>query len=256
MTGGSYAVLPGSVYVWRGFKSPAKTYEQFAEFLGSVFVPACVLLQPPVGLSAYLPTMVPEDGKPAAVPDQTALMFWATAEAHDLANRAIAVRIYQNLHGDAYDMIKSHTPEVPVPIATASDALVAEQPYFLIDRSADWMLGDVHHLVGARCADLTPAEFLARAYAWAAAFHARPPDDVDGALVCCGTDYAVAWVHTVRRWPELAGALDGLASLTQPVLSAAPRAVGLLADLWTAWPGLDLTRDACLNLQFERGSAR
>jgi hypothetical protein len=251
----SYAVLPSSVYVWRGFKSPAKTYDQFAQFLGSVFVPACVLLQPPAGLRAYLPTMVPQDRKPAALPDQTALMFWAAPQAHDLATRAIAVRIYQSLHGDAYDPVRSHTPEVPVSIATANGRLVPEQPYFLLNRTADWMLGEVDHLVGARRSDLTPANFLARVCAWAALFHADPPDEIDGALVCCGNDYAVAWMHGARHCTALSSALNELATLTVPVLRTSPRALSLPAGLWNDWAGLDLTRDTCINLQFARTRA-
>src|SRR6266436_6725454 len=115
-----YSVAPNSVYVWRGFKAAGAAYADFAKFLGSVFVPACALLQPSVGLRAYLPTMVPQAGKPAAVPDQTALMFWATPQSHDLAAQAIAVRIYQNLHGDAYDMVRSKLPEVPIAFPTTA----------------------------------------------------------------------------------------------------------------------------------------
>lgn len=253
--GETFPVAPNAVYVWRGFRSPALGYAQFAQFLGSVFVPACALLQPPVGLRAYLPTMVPQDGKPPAVPDQTALMFWATPQSHDRATKAIAVRIYQNLHGDVYDMARSKLPEVPVALNAASGALQAEQPYFLIDRPADWMLGRVRHLVGARRADLSPAGFLAAAYGWAAALHAHPPAGIDGALVCCGNDYAVAWVHGPDAHGEPGAALDGLAALTTPVLQAAARPLALPAGLWDDWPGLDLTQDSSLNLQFARPRA-
>ncbi|HTB12046.1 MAG TPA: hypothetical protein VK752_10755 [Bryobacteraceae bacterium] len=248
-TARSYPVAPDSVYVWRGYMSPAKTYADFVEFLGQVFVPACALLQPSVGLRAYLPTMVPQSGKPAAVPDQTALMFWATPEAHDLAEKAIAVRIYQNLHGDAYDMTRSKLPEVPVALSAASGSLQAEQPYYLLDQPVDWMFGKVFHLVGSRRADLTPAAFLAAAFGWASSFRDAPPADVDAALICCGNDYAVAWVHGTRK---LASALDGLAALTVPVLQAAPISKTLPAGLWGGWPGLDLTKHTCLNLQFPR----
>ena len=248
----SYPVAPNSVYVWRGFKSASMTYAQFAQFLGGVFVPACALLQPPVGLRAYLPTMVPQDGKPLAIPDQTALMFWATPPAPDLANQAIAVRIYQNLHGDAYDMTRSKLPEVPVALASAQGTLQAEQPYYLLDQPADWMLGGVHHLVGLRKPDLQPADFLTASYAWAAAFQAKPAQGVDAALLCCGNDYAIAWVHSKQNRSTLGSALDGLAALTVPVLRAAPRSLALRAGLWDVWPGLDLTKATCVNLQFHR----
>ncbi|MGC9946940.1 MAG: hypothetical protein ABSF64_11290 [Bryobacteraceae bacterium] len=250
----SYPVAPGSVYVWRGFKSASITYDQFAQFLGAVFVPACALLQPAVGLRAYLPMMVPQSNKPAAVPDQTALMFWATPQSHDLAAEAIAVRIYQNLHGDAYDMTRSKLPEVPLSLSTVGP-LQPEQPYYLLDQPADWMLGKVYHLVGARRADLTPEAFLAAAGAWAWGFHNQPPAGVDAALVCCGNDYGAAWVHGPRSTPKLGTALDGLAALTVPVLQVAPLSQPLPAGLWDDWPGLDLTKTPCLNMQFHRPPA-
>ena len=137
----SYPVAPNAVYVWRGFMVPGSDYQKFAQFLGSIFVPACALLQPSVGLRAYLPTMVPQNQKPPAVPDQTALMFWATPQAHDEAGAAIAVRIYQELHGGVYDMTRPKLEEVPVALSTVTGALQADQPYFLFDEPADWMLG-------------------------------------------------------------------------------------------------------------------
>lgn len=252
-----FAVPPGCVCVWRGYMSrmPGNDYQtdynKFTTFLGGVFVPACVLLQPKVGLRAYLPTMVPHD-EAVNVPDQTALMFWATPGAHDLANKALAVRIYQNLHGDVYDMTRSKTPEVPVSIATAGAMLKAEQPYYLMDKPADWMLGSVYHLVGARPASLTPADFLAQVWKWASDFRASPPAEIDGALLCCGNDYLVAWVHGPAESTDLSASLSGLLESSQPVLQSAPISKGLPAGLWNDWPGLDLNRDRSLNLQFDR----
>lgn len=247
----SYPVAPNAVYVWRGFRSPKLTPAQFAQFLGNVFVPACALLQPRVGLRAYLPTLVPET-KPASLPDQTALMFWATSQAHDQANQSIAVRIYQNLHGDTYDMARSKLPEVPQSIATVTGSMVAEQPYYLIEKPADWMLGSVHHLVGARRPDLSPEAFLAAVYEWAANFSQHPPSRIDAALVCGGQDYAVAWVHSPDSHTMLSVAIEGLADLTVPVIRQDAQHCELDAGLWSAWPGLDLTQSACLNIQLER----
>ncbi|HEY2116465.1 MAG TPA: hypothetical protein VGJ51_15315, partial [Candidatus Angelobacter sp.] len=249
-----YSVAPNSVYVWRGFKAATSSYADFAAFLGSVFVPACALLQPAVGLRAYLPTMVPQAGKPPAVPDQTALMFWATPESHNLATQAIAVRIYQNLHGDAYDMVRSKLPEVPVAFPAAAP-LQAEQPYYLLNQEADWMRGSVHHLVGARRADLSAADFLNQGYQWASNFVQQPPKEIDGALLCCGNDYLVAWVHGVAGKNDLSTSLDALAKLTATVLNVAPQALKLPAGLWDSWKGLDLSQNACINIQLRRPPA-
>lgn len=248
----SYKVNPNSVYVWRGFKATTMTYDKFTEFLGSVFVPACGLLQPRVGLRAYLPSMVPQESKPISVPDQTALMFWANPESHDLAARVIAVRIYQNLHGDVYDMTRSKLPEVPILISTVTGILQAEQPYYLLDKPADWMLGIVNHLVGARRTDLKPTDFFTAVYKWAIAFRNNTPNGIDGALVCCGNDYVVAWVHGTGQEQNVATALDGLANLTIPILHQNANPLQLAAGLWDDWPGLDLKKDTCINIQFQR----
>lgn len=233
------------------------TSEQFTQFLGSVFVPACALLQPPIGLRAYLPAMVPQIGKPQAVPDQTALMFWATPQSHDLAARAIAVRVYQNLHGDVYDMSRSKLPEVPVAFSAVGGSLTPEQPYALFDQAADWMLGTVYHFVGARRQDDTPDIFLRRGFDWASELGRARFKGIDGALICSGPEYVVAWVHSpTPKDANLGLVFDSLAKSITPVLRAESQPMVLSAGLWDDWPGLDLRIHAALNLQFDRPSTK
>lgn len=248
----SYPVVASSVYVWRAFKPSSLKYEDFAAFLGTVFLPACVQLQPPIGLRAFLPAMVPQTNKPPAVPDQTALMFWRTPTAHDEAKVTLAERIYSNLHGGAFDMARSSLPEVPAKFDPATPALEPEQPYYLIDRLADWMLGSVHHLVGARRLDLTVPDFFAQAASAAKALQQATPAGVDAALVCCGDDYLVAWSHGTGDSLNLQQSLRGFANLTQPILSADAHPLQVAAQLWDDWSGFDLTVAPCLNMQFAR----
>jgi hypothetical protein len=248
-----YAVPPDSVYVWRGFKSTTKTYDDFAHFLGNVFVPACALLQPRVGLRAYIPTMIPQANKPASVPDQTALMFWATPQSHNLANGAIAVRIYQNLHGDAYDMTTSHTPEVPQ-LFVASKKMVPEQPYYLFDNPADWMRGQVRHVVGTRPANVNQGDFINNVSNWARDFQKSAPLRSDAALVVANEEYAAAWAHTPSTSINYDSALKEFSALVQPQLQISPRSTTLGAGLWNLWDGLDFTKEEnrSLNLKFRR----
>lgn len=245
----SYPVDPGNVYVWRGFRSATKSQDDFAKFLGTVFVPACALLQPKVGLRAYLPTMVPQVGKPAAVPDQTALMWWATPTAHDEAFEALAVRVYSNLHGDAYDMTRSHTPEVPTALGAT---LTQDQPVYLLDGRADWMLGRVFELVATPKAGVDTAALLAAAYTWAAGFRASPPAGAQGALLVVGDGYLAAWICGAAGGGDLSGAFAGLLDRTDPVLQREARHLTLGAGLWDDWAGLDLTVDDCVNIQLVR----
>ena len=250
----SYPVPPDCVYVWRGFRAPNMTQDQFANFLGSTFVPACALLQPAVGLRAYVSCLVPQTTNPAAVPDQTALMFWADPGAHDLATRSLAVRIYQNLHGGAYDMTRSHTTEVPIALPTAGGALTADQPYHLLDGAADWMLGTTHHVVGSRSDSTDVETFLATLYSWASEFRTSPPNGVDGALIAVGNDFAVAWVHGPDPNVDLAPAVAGFTASVELVLAVDPPKKQVVRTLWDDWPGLDLTAEPCLNFQFPRHS--
>lgn len=245
-------VAPDSVHIWRGFRSSSKTAEAFADFLGQTFVPACSLLQPRVGLRAYLPSLLAlenEHGqKPATIPDQTALMFWSEPKAHDEANKTVAVRVYQNIHGDAYDTKKSRS-QLPVPLA---DELAFDQPYYLVDKPADWMLGHVQHLVGARYDEQDPDEFQGFVYKWAAHVRDNPPAGLEGALVCLNEGYVVVWLLWVAETAVVSDLLDHLAEQLIPWLNTIAEQYELPAGLWDDWPGIKMEYPNLLNIQLNR----
>jgi hypothetical protein len=243
MTG--HAVAPDSVHVWRGFKAAAKPYADFATFLGSVFVPACALLQPRAGLAAYVPSMVPPAGKPPTVPDQTALMFWTDKNQHDAAFRKVAVRAYSNLHGDAYDT-KLSKADFPIGF---DGAVAPEQPYFLVDQPADWMHGHVHHVVGARPATQGEDDFQAAIAAWAKGYAASKAARIDNALLCMGRDYVALWEHAADADTPFAA---GLAALVAPMLDRTAENYTPPAGLWDDWAGIDLIQHDCINIQLRR----
>jgi hypothetical protein len=211
-----------------------------------VFVPGCALLQPNAGLRAYVPSMMNRANKPAAVPDQTALMFWATPSTHDEAPQTPAVRIYQSLHSDAYDMTVSRS-DVPLPLGAS---IAIDQSYYLFDNPADWMLGSVRHLVGA---PRMPATFTSALQTWAAGYKAKPPKGVDGALLVAGKGYVAFWEH----WTGKPGSssIDDLAGLVTPFLSATAENIPPRGGLWDDWPGWDLTQHTCMNVQLDRPQA-
>ncbi len=240
-----HPVKPDSVHVWRGYKSPQKPYADFSKFLGSVFVPSCALLQPNAGLCAYVPTMVPQQGKPEGVPDQTALMFWADQDHYSGAFKKVAVRAYTNLHGDAYDT-KISSAQFPIPFA---GQLKPEQPYFLVDQVADWMLGVVYHFVGARPKSQSqPADFLAAITDWAASYAKRKDPGIDNALLCAGNDYVALWEHASSALPFA----QGIGNLSTPCVNRLAENYTPPAGLWDDWPGIDLDVHSCINIQLVR----
>jgi hypothetical protein len=238
-------VAPDAVHVWRGYRATTKAPADFAAFLGTVFVPACALLQPKAGLRAFVPSLLPEGGKPPGVPDQTALMFWADQQAYNDAFKTVAVRAYTNLHGDAY----GPPSQAQFPVVLGS-AIVPEQPYHLLTAETDWMLGSVDHFVGARSPTQSTSDFLSSVGTWASTYHGSPPAGVDGALVCAGNDYVVFWEHS----PEAGDGPrpTGLEAVSQPVFVKSAVPFVPPAGLWDEWEGMDLTANDCVNMQLDR----
>ncbi len=242
----SQKVPPDSVHVWRGFRSQDKTQQQFEEFLGSVFVPGCSLLQPNAGLQAYIPSLPRSEGKPPTVPDQSALMFWTTKQTYHDAFKCVAVRCYTNLHGDLYDTSRS-AAEFPILLPEAN--LQPETPYFLIDAPADWMSGEVMHYIGARNHDVSPEVFHRHILQWAKGMQSERA--LKGGLLCAGESYVVAWT----LWGKGHGntqCFEPLKVFSTPWLDQTSETYELAHGLWEDWPGIPMSAPNSLNIQLHR----
>ena len=250
----TFPVAPNSVYVWRGFKSPQHSYTDFVNFLGGIFVPACALLQPKVGLRAYLPTLIPQSDETTNLPDQTALMFWDNPGSHNLANECLAVRVYQNLHGDLYDMVKSKLPEVPIALPSNSADFISEQPYYLFENSADWMLGQTRHFVAAKPTNMDQKTFLSTIFQWSLNFKNNKLPFIDAGLVCCDTDYVVIWVHSPECNSNLSDVFKNLESLISSQFDSDATLLSIDKNLWSNWAGINLgaSQNVCINIQLDR----
>ena len=240
-------VPPDSVRLWLGYKSTALTYPQFYAELGATFVPSCATLEPRLGLTAYYSALPALKNATTNLPDQTALMFWKTTQAHGQAKATLAERAYLDLHEIVYDVpsCKSLTP-----IALAG-GMKANQAYYLIDQPADWMQGGARHLVGARPARVKGSGFTKQIAAWASAYQQSPSPGADGALLYVTADMVIFWEH----WPAKKAAAKqfaALAALVTPFLRQDSRNATVPGDLWKAWPGLTLSAPGCLNIQFDR----
>ena len=150
-----FDIPPDAVRVWRGYRAATLQLTDFFNKLGTVFVPATVEMQIAAGLDGYIPS-VPAGlpGKPNSTPDETAILFWDSQQTYTDGFKTLAVRTYTLTHGAVYRPPSG----AAVPIAYAG-ALAAEQPYYLIDRPADWMHGEVSHLIGSRPAAVAPDAF-------------------------------------------------------------------------------------------------
>jgi hypothetical protein len=239
-------VAPDAVHVWRGYKAAAMSYPDFSHFLGHVFIPAALLLQPGAGLRAYVPSLVPNGRE--GLPDQTALMFWADQQTYRDAYGTVAVRAYKGLHSQVFDEPPSKTG-FPIPFG---GAVVSEQPYYLFHEPADWMLGNVRHFVGAVPHGKASDEFLKSVSDWIASYKQAPPQGVDGAIICASETYVAFWEHVQPGRTEDTGALASLAAIATPSLSATAENYVAPGGLWSQWAGIDLEAHASMNIQLDR----
>lgn len=234
---------PSAVRVWRGYRSPSLAVKDFYDKLSTVFVPATVEMQTPIGLCAYIPT-IPCDlaGKPDTVPDETAILYWESQDTYHNGFNTLAVRTYTLTHGSVYtDQSRADFPTL------FDGSLVAEQPCYLVDKAVEWMGGNVRHLVAEKPAELSPAIFFAEVSEIISEIQGEAA--IDGGVICVGEDYLVYW--------ELGTQSKGFEKLKVLVawqLDASPAPTTLTAKLWDDWPGMTIKPGSSFNMSFERDS--
>jgi hypothetical protein len=89
--------------VWRGYALDRSHMDGFYQTLGSTFIPITAQVMCKLGLTAYLPAIIPIDRTPM-VPDEIALVFYRSQTEYQLgANETPAGRAYQKLHSSVFN---------------------------------------------------------------------------------------------------------------------------------------------------------
>jgi len=196
---GSVPVKPDAVRVWCGYRTDGLDGPTFRKALGRNFLPFCIQSQPPLGLTAYLPAILPDD-RPDGVPDEIALVFYESQDVYRAAAKTTIGRIYGALHGTVFS--RNSTSSFP---SLLEDAIKPNTPYYLLNQEADWYLGTARVLVGTRRDLSLPTDFRARYLAGLKAIQKRPSKGLDGAITTVTDDWAIYWEH----WTE-EGAQDSV----------------------------------------------
>lgn len=241
---GPLEIPADAVRVWRGFRASTMALPDFYTRLGTVFVPATVEMQIQAGLDGYFPTVpagLPD--KPDTVPDETAILFWDTQQTWSDGFNTLAVRTYTLTHAAVYG--PGSGAEFPVLFA---GELAKDQPYFLVDKPADWMHGNVRQWLVGRPSAQSADDFRA-AYAGIIA-SLQSAGSLDGGVACAGDDYFVFW-----------GLGDAAADASQQLAAVAgegwshdftPQPTTVEAGLWDQWPGMTIAAGDSFNMQFKR----
>jgi hypothetical protein len=210
-----------------------------------------VQIQAPVGLTAYLPSVLPAR-KPPAAPDEIALVFYREGDSeadntYNLAKTTVGGRAYSDLHALVFDLERSVSgfPE------RFSGSLQPKGRYYLFDTPIDWQQGRTDVFVGVR-GKRNHREFFGVVAAWLQMVQkVRGPD---GAIVAASPDfdYLVYWEH----WPTEADAKDSqiprLAELVDTVYQRSIPPYPLHEGLWTSYEGVEIKGGESFNFQFER----
>jgi hypothetical protein len=241
------AAPPDAVRVWRGFRQPTVANDKFCADLGAIFIPVTVQMQRLFKLTAYLPAVLPAN-KPAGVPDEIALVFYASQQDYTNASLAAGGRAYSLLHATIFDLGRSLSG-FPKPLA---GGFVAGTPFHLFDDDVDWQTGFAQVFVGAERNATDPALFSSELGAFCAAQQSDRPPGLDGAIMVAENGYAIYWEHWLTPQAAQSSRIGDLAAIAAPVLLEPYSPVAVPTALDAVWPGLQVSGGECFNTQFDK----
>jgi len=243
-------VPPDAVRVWRGIKAMGTSNAEFRDKIGHIFIPTAVQTQAPLGMTAYLPTVLPAS-KPKKVPDEIALVFYESQATYTRTSVTTSGRAYSLLHGALFSLAASKSG-FPVKLGRN---LAADTPYFLFPNAADWSGGQCRLLVGTPRSNHPPAKLRRSAYRVLKTLQRRRPKGLDGGIVVASNSYFLYWEHWRDRIGK--GAVEVLARMLKPVIIVKPRAATVATNGFASYAGLTIGKNgAALNLQFDRHALR
>jgi len=243
-------VAPDSVRVWRGYALDRTQMDAFHQALGATFIPITPQVMGKLGLTAYLPAIVPGDAAPS-VPDEIALVFYRSqADYQQNANGTTAGRAYQKLHAGVF-VLGPPKPGQPSSASTfpvlLKDACVSGQPYHLFPDSVDWYRGASDVFVGVFDGD---GSKLASAVLQAGnALQNNRVAGFDGCILVVVDNVLIYW----RHWQSAAGADAWNVGLPlRTVLATSARVVNVNPSEYAPYPGLSVQAGQFLNVHFQR----
>lgn len=246
---------PYPVRVWVGycldkFKSAPKGRENFYHDLGSVFIPATVQIMAPLGLTAYLPTIVPSDDYPF-VPDEIALVFYQSRDTyHDASHNSVGGRAYSLLHQTVFNFQDGAVPKshsgFPKPYNGQIDNGLSY--YYLLDQAVDWQQGQAAVSIAVN-SGATQESFIKQVQFFLNDLKERPPKGMDGAVFTAFRDCFIFWTHWHSR--ELVqNLIDSLTSV-RIVATCLAKACQIPMNFDDDYHGLTISEGDSFNFQFK-----
>jgi len=139
---------------WRGDKLPALTLLDFQIGLNDLFIPKTVEQGKGKGLRSYQPVLL-SDSKPKGLPDEIALVAYASKAAYLKLRNSPEGQAYGRLHWDYFD--KNNSKSL-VPDRYRGE-LQTNHAYDVLNSAAEWQKGISHVRIHTRDKRRTPSQF-------------------------------------------------------------------------------------------------
>lgn len=238
-----------AVRVWLGYAlptlAPAPHRQKLYDQLGQIFIPATVQFMGPLGLQAYIPSIVPTS-RHAAVPDEIALVFYPDQATYESAcHESCGGRAYASLHSTVF----SFSTEAGRPAShSAFPAQFRGDPsqtgaIQVLDHGESWQSGRVISEVMART-EQTPEVFRGAVCNRFTGLLEVLPTGLSGVFLYLDDDLCVCWSLWTGNPQPLAEGLGERALLSESVPSSVP------PSPFARYAGLHVQAGDSLNLQF------
>jgi hypothetical protein len=184
-----HSISATAIRVFYGFKNPSLSDDRFYQTVGRTFMPGTPYMLRELGLASYTPGVLLGVADPN-VPQEFALIGYATADTYRNTANTLQGRMYSQTHGGVYDSARSHAA---FPVELSHLPAGATDPFFTWGDTADWQIGRVDVFIG-RAKDGSDAVQFRKAVRDAVCTVDKGNSDL---LICLPEDhFFIVWIHT------------------------------------------------------------
>lgn len=210
--GNRVLTAPGAVRIFRGYRRPELSVEQFRTELGSTFMPGTPYLLAPLGLHAYAGAIL--DDHPSGTPHETGLIAYPSRGTYQaLRNGQLRGRLYTQTHGGVYDQTldASGSRRSTAQWAEPLDGPAQAGTVHLMPDAVDLQQGSLTVHVGVPADPASAGQsFTSAVRAGLPALRDRLRDTGhDQGFVLMQDGYFVAWLHGAQPAPPSGDAFEG-----------------------------------------------
>lgn len=273
-----YPVAPDSMrvsYFYRAMKFK-NDRAGFRYTLGTLFIPSWTQLTAPLGLTAYVPSLLPQTDASPQVPDEIAIVFFESKEVYNSIKKTTGGRLCgATLHSSVFAW-----DEDPNPVRKSDSGFPSRMPepgegslefqmqrskaahknhelgntgYYLFDNKADWHYGATRVFVGARPKSFTPADYLQTVQQAFADLRKNRPQGLEGLLLVLLEDCLIYWSlwTSAESWsPDALAGLNSKFVILMDKFSTPKEVPPSLSQEFAGFP--DLKDGDSYSIQFAR----